>query len=104
MSPERPRRVAVIGTSGAGKTTFARHVSERLGLDHVELDALFWLPGWIEPETRGSERRGPRESGVTNTSHSRAETWTSSRAPTSRRIVATRFRSSSHASTLCVLR
>jgi adenylate kinase family enzyme len=46
---ERPRRIAVMGTSGAGKTTFAAAVAARLGLRHVELDALFWLPDWQEP-------------------------------------------------------
>ena len=39
-------RIAVIGTSGAGKTTIARALAERLGVRHVELDALFWLPDW----------------------------------------------------------
>ena len=41
-------RIAVIGTSGAGKTTIARALAERLGVRHVELDALFWLPDWQE--------------------------------------------------------
>lgn len=39
-------RVAVIGASGAGKSTFARRLSAALGAPHVELDAINWQPGW----------------------------------------------------------
>ncbi len=40
------RRIAVIGTSGSGKTTTARTLAGRLRLLHVELDALHWDAGW----------------------------------------------------------
>lgn len=40
------RRISVVGTSGAGKTTVAREISERLGIPHVELDAIYHQPGW----------------------------------------------------------
>jgi adenylate kinase family enzyme len=45
----RFERINVIGTSGSGKTTFARRLAQALGLPYVEMDALYWRPGWQEP-------------------------------------------------------
>jgi adenylate kinase family enzyme len=39
-------RIAVVGTSGAGKTTLAKRIAIEIGLPYVELDALHWGPGW----------------------------------------------------------
>jgi adenylate kinase family enzyme len=40
------RRIAVVGTTGSGKTTVAEEIARRLGLARVELDALNWGPNW----------------------------------------------------------
>jgi adenylate kinase family enzyme len=44
------QRIVILGCSGTGKSTLARQVGERLGLPVVHLDALFWGPGWTEPD------------------------------------------------------
>ena len=41
-------RAVVIGTSGAGKTTFARALAERMGVPHIEFDAYRHGPNWTE--------------------------------------------------------
>ncbi|HUV39312.1 MAG TPA: adenylate kinase [Planctomycetota bacterium] len=40
------QRVVVVGTSCSGKSLLARQIAEALGIPHVEMDALFWLPNW----------------------------------------------------------
>jgi adenylate kinase family enzyme len=45
-----PRRVAVIGTSGSGKTAFSRRIATAIGAPHVELDGLFHGPNWTPAE------------------------------------------------------
>lgn len=40
------RRIVIIGTTCAGKTTLARALGEKMGVPHVELDALHWGPDW----------------------------------------------------------
>ena len=49
------KRVAIIGSGGAGKSTLARRLGEITGLPVVHLDREFWRPGWTEtpkPEWR----------------------------------------------------
>jgi adenylate kinase family enzyme len=43
------RRIQVVGPSCSGKSTLAEELGQRLGVPYVELDALFWKPGWVEP-------------------------------------------------------
>lgn len=45
------RRIHVIGNSGAGKSTLAARLARMLDAPFVELDALYWQPGWKPPDT-----------------------------------------------------
>lgn len=40
------RKWVVVGTTSSGKSTLAWRMSERLGLDFVELDAIHWQANW----------------------------------------------------------
>ena len=53
MTPGSIRRVSVVGSSGSGKTTFAAQIAARLGVPHIELDAIWWGPNWthLDAET-----------------------------------------------------
>ena len=51
MPPEpshHPRRILIIGSGGAGKSTLARTIAERTGLPLIHLDARYWRAGWVE--------------------------------------------------------
>ena len=41
-------RILIIGCGGAGKSTLARQLGEKLNLPVVHLDKLFWKPNWVE--------------------------------------------------------
>lgn len=45
--PDRPQRVLVAGTSGAGKTTVAGLIGSVLRVPRVEIDGLYHGPGWV---------------------------------------------------------
>lgn len=40
------QRIAVVGKTGSGKTTLARTLANRLNLEHIELDSIWWAPNW----------------------------------------------------------
>lgn len=42
------RFINVVGTTGSGKSTFARQLAEKLNLTYIEMDNLFWKDDWQE--------------------------------------------------------
>lgn len=46
MPIERCRRILVVGSSGAGKSTFAVALGRRLELPVIHLDQHYWNEGW----------------------------------------------------------
>lgn len=43
------KKVLVIGSGGAGKSTFARRLGRATGIEVIHLDAVYWGAGWAEP-------------------------------------------------------
>ena len=41
------KRILIIGSGGAGKSTLAPRLGEKMGIEVVHLDKLFWNPGWV---------------------------------------------------------
>lgn len=42
------KKIIVIGSGGAGKSTFSKHLGDILGLDVIQLDELYWQRNWTE--------------------------------------------------------
>jgi adenylate kinase family enzyme len=51
------QRILVMGSSGSGKSTFARRLSGITGIPMVSIDALFWQPGWVESDKADFRKR-----------------------------------------------
>ena len=51
------KRILLIGCAGAGKSTLAPKIAQKLGLPCIHLDQLFWKPGWVETPQAEWERK-----------------------------------------------
>ncbi|MFH0897964.1 MAG: AAA family ATPase [bacterium] len=45
-----PKKIAILGCSGSGKTTFAKLLAQELNLPVFHLDQVSWKPGWVKEE------------------------------------------------------
>lgn len=74
-------RVVVIGSSCAGKSTFARALAASRGCALIELDELYWAPGWTpKPPAEFLARvaraaEGERWVAAGNYGHAREALW-----------------------------
>lgn len=50
-------RILVIGCGGAGKSTLARQLGEKLNISVVHLDKLYWKPGWVQESQEEFDRK-----------------------------------------------
>jgi adenylate kinase family enzyme len=52
-------RVLVVGSGGAGKSTFAARLAARTGLPLIHLDSCYWRSGWVAtPDDEWKRRVG----------------------------------------------
>ncbi len=51
------KRILLVGSGGAGKSTVAAQIAEKLGLPCVHLDKEFWQPGWVQPDKAAFRRK-----------------------------------------------
>ncbi|MEO8399028.1 MAG: hypothetical protein ABI550_04335 [Ignavibacteriaceae bacterium] len=41
------KRILEIGSCGTGKSTFAKFLGQKLNLEIIHLDKLYWMPNWV---------------------------------------------------------
>ena len=55
------KRILVIGSSGAGKSTFSRRLHQLTNIKLIHLDRLYWRANWTEPEDKVEWRKNLAE-------------------------------------------
>jgi adenylate kinase family enzyme len=51
------KRIIIIGSGGAGKSTLAKRLGEISNLPVLHLDKLYWQPNWQEPNKTDWENK-----------------------------------------------
>lgn len=51
------KKVLLIGSGGAGKSTFSQKLARKTGLPLHHLDGLYWQPNWTQPDTAQWEKK-----------------------------------------------
>ncbi len=41
------KKIAIVGSTGSGKSCFAARLGKHLGYPVIDLDDLYWQPGWV---------------------------------------------------------
>lgn len=49
MKNHSQNKFNIIGTSGSGKSTFSKRLSQILNIPYIEMDKIFWGPNWYWP-------------------------------------------------------
>jgi len=52
-----PSKLSIVGSSGAGKSTLGRRIAAKLGIPHLELDAVYHQAHWTPLEDAEFRRR-----------------------------------------------
>lgn len=42
------KKILIIGSGGAGKSTLSRRLKDATGIEVIHLDKVFWRPNWVE--------------------------------------------------------
>lgn len=51
------KRILVLGSSGSGKSTFARQLGKQLDLEVIHLDSHYWEPDWTNTSAEQWEQK-----------------------------------------------
>ena len=51
------KKIIIIGSCGAGKSTLAKQLHQATGVPLIHLDTQYWSAGWVEPTKAAWEQK-----------------------------------------------